>query len=140
MGHHDFLELHVAAECFQFGSDVIRLLLPPVPIHLNAVRCCWPDVQPVGKHNRFPERPFAIVSVPTVSVAKTQAELAMAIRSDLMRPAVFVAQTLAEQRETRRVRAARPGEIDSQTSRIPLQHLGRVRQPRISEAATISLS
>src|SRR5206468_6648467 len=91
-------------------------------------------------HNCFPELPSATVSVPTVSVAKTQAELAMAIRSDLMPPAVFVAQPLAEQRETRRARQARLGAIDSQTSRIPLQHLGRVRQDRIGEAATISLS
>src|SRR5206468_9736637 len=117
-----------------------RLLLPPVLIRLNAVRCCWQDVQPAGKHNRFPERPAAVVSVPTLSAAKTQADSAMAIRSDLMRPPVFVAQPLAEQRETRRMREARPGEIDSQASRIPLQYLGRIRQPRISEAATISLS
>jgi hypothetical protein len=38
------------------------------------------------------------------------------------------------------VREARLGEIDSQASRIPLQHLGRVRQARISKAATIFLS
>src|SRR5512132_2908686 len=47
-------------------------------------------------HNCFPELPSATVSVPTVSAAKTQAELAMAIRSDLMRPPVFVAHPLAE--------------------------------------------
>jgi hypothetical protein len=41
----------------------------------------------------------------------------MAIHSDLMRPPVFVAQSLAEHKETRRVRETRPGEIDSEASR-----------------------
>jgi hypothetical protein len=45
----------------------------------------------------------------------------MVIRSDLMRPPVFVAQLLAEHRGATRVREAQSGELDSQASRIPLQ-------------------
>src|SRR5438067_1430835 len=63
-----------------------------------------------------------------MSVAKTQPESVMAIRPDLVRQLVFVAQPLAEHREAMLMREARVGKIDSQTSRIPLQHFGRVRQ------------
>src|SRR5439155_16373402 len=80
---------------------------------LNAVRCCWPDVQPACKHNRFSERPAAVVSVPTVSVAKTQAELAMAIRPDLMPPAVFVARQLAGRKDRMKTAGNRLREIGS---------------------------
>src|SRR4029077_1764320 len=72
----------------------------PAPIHLSAARCYWPDGQPADKHNHFPELPFAIVSVPTMSAAKTQAESAMAIHSDLPRPPVFVAPRAVKPKPT----------------------------------------
>jgi hypothetical protein len=47
-----------------------------------------------------------------MSAAKTQAALAMAIRSDLMRPPVFVAPPLAQRRKTIKAREERLREND----------------------------
>src|SRR5262249_28682838 len=63
-------------------------------------RCYWPDVRPACKHNHFPELLSAIASVPKASVAKTQAESAMAIRLELMRPPVFVAPKTLPPKQT----------------------------------------
>ena len=54
----------------------------------------------------------------------------MAMRSDSTPDWVFVGPPRAEHRQTMTVRKARRSEIDSQTCRIPLQHLYSMRQRR----------